>query len=103
MVDEQNPFDQLVKNDLKTYDNIKKLQLIKEIIIKLIVCQIIFIFKRYFKMIAIDLRKQQVLNADAKATQQINFDENLDQYGKKTMLFIVEEEKEPFQAFHSEL
>ena len=47
-------------------------------------------------MIAIDLRKQQVLNADAKATQQINFDENLDQYGKKTRLFIVEEAKEPF-------
>ena len=25
MVDEQNPFDQLVKNDLKTCDNIKKI------------------------------------------------------------------------------
>ena len=25
MVDKQNPFDQLVKNDLKTYDNIKKI------------------------------------------------------------------------------
>ena len=82
---------------------LKKFQLIKEIIIKLIVCQIIFIFKRYFKMIAIDLRKQQVFNVDAKATQQNNSDENLDQYGKKTMLFIVEEAEEPFQAFYSKL
>ena len=47
-------------------------------------------------MIAIDLRKQQVFNVDAKATQQNNSDENLDQYGKKTRLFIVEEAKEPF-------
>ena len=37
-----------------------------------------------------------MLNADANATQQINSDENLDQYGKKTMIFIVEEAKEPF-------
>ena len=29
-------------------------------------------------MIAIDLRKQQALDADPKAIQQINFTENLD-------------------------
>ena len=44
-------------------------------------------------MIAIDLSKQQALDADPKAIQQINFTANLDQEGNKTMFFIVEEAK----------
>ena len=35
-------------------------------------------FKKYYKMIAIDLSKQQVLDAAPKAIQQINFRVNLD-------------------------
>ena len=35
-------------------------------------------FKDYYKMKAIDLSKKQVLDADAKAWQQINFTTNLD-------------------------
>ena len=38
---------------------------------------------------AIDLSKQQALDADPKAIQQINFTENLDQAGNKTMFFIT--------------
>ena len=34
-------------------------------------------FKKYYKMIAIDLTKQQALDADPKAIQKINFTENL--------------------------
>ena len=30
-------------------------------------------FKKYYKLIAIDLSKQQTLDADPKAMQQINF------------------------------
>ena len=45
-------------------------------------------------MIAIDLRKQQALDADPKAIQQINFSANLDQGGKRTMFFIIGEIKE---------
>ena len=41
-------------------------------------------------MIAIDLSKQRVLDAYPRATQQINFTENL---GRR-MYFIVEEAKE---------
>ena len=33
--------------------------------------------KRYYKMISIDLSKQQALDADPKAIQQINFIGNL--------------------------
>ena len=35
-------------------------------------------FKRNYKMIAIDLSKQQGLDADPRAIQQINFTANLD-------------------------
>ena len=36
-------------------------------------------FKEYYKMIAIDLSKQQALDADPKPIQQINFTESLEQ------------------------
>ena len=35
-------------------------------------------FKKYYKLIAIDLSKQRKLNADPKPIQQINFTGNLD-------------------------
>ena len=44
-------------------------------------------------MIAIDLSKQQALDADLKAIQKINFTANLDQEGNTTMFFITEEAK----------
>ena len=49
-------------------------------------------FKNYYKMIAIDLRKQQVLEADLKAIQQISFTANLDRNGNTTMFFIIEDD-----------
>ena len=45
-------------------------------------------------MIAIDLSKQQVLDADPKAIQQINFITNLDRAGNERSYFILEEAKE---------
>ena len=44
-------------------------------------------------MIAIDLSKQQALDAHPRITQQINFTENLDRAGNTTF-FIYEEAKE---------
>ena len=44
-------------------------------------------------MIAIDLSKEQSLDADLRAIQQINFKANLDRAGNTTMLFIIEESK----------
>ena len=51
-------------------------------------------FKENYKMIAIDLSKQQALDADPRAIQQINFTANLDREGNTTMFFITEEAKE---------
>ena len=45
-------------------------------------------------MIAVDLNNQQVLDADPRAIQQINFSANLDRAGNTTMFFIIEEAKE---------
>ena len=45
-------------------------------------------------MIAVDLSKQQVLDADPKSIQRINFTANLDRAGNTRIYFILEEAKE---------
>ena len=47
----------------------------------------------------IDLSKQQALDADPKAIQQINFTANLDLDGNTTIFFIIEETKETILDF----
>ena len=54
----------------------------------------LFLFKKYYKLLAIDLRKQQKQDADPKARQQISFNGNLERAEVSTMLFIIEEAKE---------
>ena len=56
-------------------------------------------FKDHYKMIAIDLSKQQALGADLRAIQHINFTANLDRDGNTTMFFIIEEAKETVLEF----
>ena len=56
-------------------------------------------FKNYYKMIAIDLSKQQELDVDPKAIQEINFTGNLEQPAGATMFFIIEEAKETVLDF----
>ena len=50
-------------------------------------------------MIAIDLIKQQALDADLRAIQQINFTANLDNAGNTRIYFILEEVKETVFKF----
>ena len=50
-------------------------------------------------MIAIDLSKQQAVDADPRATQKIDFTPNLDRAGNTTMFFIIEEAKETVLDF----
>ena len=59
MIDGRNFFDQSIKNDLKTYNNTRKIQLVK-----VMITQDYPYFKKYFKLIAIDLSEQQKLGAD---------------------------------------
>ena len=50
-------------------------------------------FKKLYKIIAIDLNKQQALDADPRGVLQINFTANLERTGNTTMFFINEEAK----------
>ena len=45
-------------------------------------------------MIAVDLSKQQALDADPKAIQKINFTANLNIAGRTRVYFFVEDTKE---------
>ena len=51
-------------------------------------------FNNYFKMVEIVLIKQQALDADLKAIQQISFTLNLDQTEGETVFLIIKEAKE---------
>ena len=50
-------------------------------------------------MIAVDLSKQQALDADPRAIQQINFTENLDKDRNIRVYFVLEEAKETIVDF----
>ena len=50
-------------------------------------------------MVAVDSSKQQVLDADPKAIQEINFMANLDRAGNTRIYFILEEAKETVLDF----
>ena len=50
-------------------------------------------------MIAVDLSKQQALDADPRAIQQINYIANLDIEGNIRIYFILEEAKETVLNF----
>ena len=54
-------------------------------------------------MIAIDLSKQQVGDADSNAIQQINFTVNLDRAGNTRLYLFLKKQKKPFLNFHKEL
>ena len=70
-IDGQNFFDQPIKNDLGTYNNIKKIATDQGDDYTT-GCQLDYLyFEEYYKMIAKDLNKKQALDADHKAIQQI--------------------------------
>ena len=58
--------------------------------------------KDHYKMIAIDLSKQEALDTDPRAIQQINFTANLDRDGNITMFLIIEEAKVTVSDFSQE-
>ena len=53
-------------------------------------------------MVAIDLCKEQALDADPSATQQINFTAKLDRNVNTRIFFILGEAKETFLDFSQE-
>ena len=54
-------------------------------------------------MIAVDLSKQQALDAGPKAIQQINFTANLDKKEMQDSFSFLRNQKKLFLKFHKEL
>ena len=92
-------FDQPINSNIKTYENMRKIATGKEDDYTTGCLLDCFYFKDHSKMIAIDLTKQEALDADSRAIQQINFTANLNRDGNTIMLFITEEAKETFGLF----
>ena len=99
MIDGKNFFDQPLNSKLKTYQIIRKIAIGQGDDYTSGCLLDYSCFKENYKMTAIDLSKQQVLDADARAIQQINFTANLHKAGNTTMFFIIEEAKETVLDF----
>ena len=99
MIHEENFFDQPIKSQKVTYGNIRKIAAGQgdEYTTG---CLLDYpYFKDSYKMIAVDLSKQEILNSGPRAVQQINFTANLDGAGNTRIYFILEEAKETILNF----
>ena len=99
MIGCKNIFDQTINSELKTYENVRKIATGKRDDYATGCLFDYFYFNENYKMIAIDLIKQQVLDADPRAIQQINFTGNLDRAGNTRMFLIIEKAKETVLDF----
>ena len=99
MIDGKNIFDQPINSNFKTYDNIKKISTGKGDDYTTGCLLDYMHFKKFYKIIAIDLSKQPPLDADPKAIQQINLTANLDRARNTRIYFILEEAKETVFEF----
>ena len=99
MIDGRKFFDQPVKNDKVTYENIRRITTGQGDNYTTGCLLDYTYFKKYYEMIAIDLSKQQALNADPKAIQQISFTANLDRAGNTRLYFVLEEAKKTVFEF----
>ena len=94
MINGENFFDQAVKDNIIAYENIRKI-VTSQGDDYTTGCFLDFpYFKDSYKIIAVDLSKQQALDGDPRANQQINFTANLDRAGNTRIYFILEEAKE---------
>ena len=90
MIDGKNVFDQPVKNDKVTYENIRKITIGQRDDYTTGCLLDYTYFKKYYKMIAVDLSKQQVLDAHPKAIQQ-------------DFVSFLKKQKKLFLNFHKDL
>ena len=99
MINGENFFDQSKKNNKVTFDNIRKIATGQGDDCTTGCLLDYPYFANTYKMSAVDLSKQQALDADLRAIQQINFTTNLDRAGNIRVYFILEEAKETILDF----
>ena len=100
MIDGKNLFDlfkidiDLLKINRRTYDKTRKTGQEDGYTTS---CLLDYVyFKNYFKTRAIDLSKQQALDADPKEIQQIDFTGNLIEQETQQCLSLLKKQKKPF-------
>ena len=98
VIDGKSFFDQPINNMIKTYENIRKIT-IGQGDDYTTGCLLDYTCFKKYKMIAVDSSKQQALDADPKAIQQINFTANLDRDDNTRFYFILEKAKETIFKF----
>ena len=103
MINGENFFDQTIKNNKLTYENIRKIATSRGDDCTTGCLLDYSFFKDDYKMIAINLSKQQTLDADPRAIQRINFAANLDRAGNTRIYFILEESKETKLNFSQDI
>ena len=88
MINGENFFDKPIKNDKGTYENIRKICTGSNDDYTTGCLLDYPYFEDSYKMIAVDLSKQQALDADHRAVHQTNFTANLDRAGNTRIYFI---------------
>ena len=99
MINGENFFDQPIKDNKVTCENIRKIATGQGDDYTTGCLLDYPYFKDSYKMIAANLSEQQALDADPRATQQSNFTANLDGAGNTRVYFILEEAKETILNF----
>ena len=102
MINGENFFDQPIKNNKVTYENIRKIATSQGDDYATGCLLDYSYFADTYKMTAVDLSKQQALDADPRAIQPIIFTANLDRAGNIRVYFILEEAKETVLDFSQE-
>ena len=103
MIDSKNVFDEPINSMTKTYENIRKIATGQGDDYRTGCLLDHSSFKDHYKITTINLSKQQALDADPRAIQQINFTANMYREEETTIFFIIEEAKETCLSFHKEL
>ena len=94
MINVENHFYQPIKNNKVKYENIRKIATGQGDDYTT-GCLLGYPYVNdTYKMIAVDLSKQQALDDNPRANQQINFTASLDRAGNTRIYFILEESKE---------
>ena len=93
---EKTFFNQPIENYIKTNESIQKIVTGQGDDYS---CLLDYNYFKKHKKIAVDLSKQQALDVDPKAIQQINFTVNLDGNNNRLFYLIIEEVKEIISDF----
>ena len=99
MINGEKVFDQPIKNNKVTYENIRKIATGQGDDYTTGSLLDYPYFMDTYKMIPVDLSKKPALDADPREIQQINFTANLDRAGNARIYFILEEAKETILDF----